>query len=99
MTEIRKHYLYKDSDGVLRWHDHPQAQVTGSAPEEYWSHNLGVNPDQIPELRSHFEKHGLESTEIRADGAVKVRSNGHRNKLLASSGMHDRDACYRQRAK
>ena len=99
MAAIRKHYLYKDSDGVLKWHDHPQAQTAGSAPPEYWSHNIGVNPTQIPELRSHFEKHGLGSTEIRADGAVKVRSNGHRNKLLEASGMHDKDACYRQRAK
>ena len=99
MAEIRKPYLFKDLDGVLRWHDHPQSLVTGSAPAEYWSHNLGVNPEQIPELRSPLAKHGLESTEIRADGAVKVRSNGHRNKLLASSGMHDKDACYRQRAK
>ena len=99
MTEIRKHYLFKDSDGVLRWHDHRKPPEPGSAPPEYWSHNLGVNPDQIPELRAHLTKHGLGETEIRADGAVKVRSNGHRNKLLASSGMHDKDACYRQRAK
>ena len=99
MTEIRKHYLYKDAVGVLKWHDHRKAPEPGSAPAEYWSHNLGVNPDQIPELKSHLTKHGLGETEIRADGAVKIRSNGHRNKLLASSGMHDRDACYRQRAK
>ena len=99
MAAIRRHYLYKDPDGELRWHDHPKPPVTGSAPAEYWSHNLGVNPDQIPELRSHLTKHGLGETEVRADSAVKIRSNGHRNKLLEASGMHEKDACYRQRGK
>ena len=99
MTAIRKHYLYKDSDGELQLHDHPKPPEPGSAPAEYWSHNLGVNPDQIPELRSHLTKHGLGETEIRRDGAVKIRSNGHRNKLLEASGMHDKDACYRQRGR
>lgn len=99
MAEIRKHYLYKDSEGELKWHDHPKPPLPGSAPAEYWSHNLGVNPDQIPELRSHLTKHGLGETEIRRDGAVKIRSNGHRNKLLEASGMHDKDACYRQRGR
>ena len=99
MAEIRKHYLYKGEDGVLRWHSQRNPQGPGSAPPEYWSHNLGVNPNQIPELRSHLEKHGLGGTEIRSDGAVKIRSNGHRNKLLTASGMHDKDACYRQRKK
>ena len=99
MTAIKKHYLYKDASGELTWHDHSQGVKPGSAPAEYWSHNLGVNPNQITELRSHLEKHGLESTEIRGDGAVKIRSNGHRNRLLSASGMHDRDACYRQRTK
>lgn len=99
MASIRKHYLYKDEDGVLRWHAHRKPPQPGSAPAEYWSHNLGVNPNQIPELKLHFEKHGLGETEIRPDGAVKVRGNGHRNKLLEASGMHDKDACYRQRTK
>ena len=99
MSEIRKHYLYKDENGDLTWHDHPQDQEKGSAPPQYWSHNLGVNPNQISDLQTHLGKHGLGSTEIRPDGAVKIRSNGHRNKLLEASGMHDRDACYRQKAR
>jgi hypothetical protein len=48
----------------------------------------GVHPDQAPELREHFEKHGC-PTEVTRNGDPIYRDHQHRKRALACRGLHD----------
>lgn len=59
---------------------------------------LGVLPSQAKEAEAHLNSVGVPTTFTR-EGRCVVRNNGHRNRVMEALGMHDRDACYHQRAK
>ena len=58
----------------------------------------GVIPQQIPEAEAHLNSMGVPTT-FAADGRCILRDNQHRNRVFEALAIHDRDACYRQRAK
>jgi hypothetical protein len=51
----------------------------------------GVHPDQAPELRAHFKKHGV-SVDVPPHGDPIYESAGQRKKALKCRGMHDRNS-------
>lgn len=59
----------------------------------YWSDALGVHPEQIPEARREFEKHGIQA-EFNGEGQVKVEDRSHRARMIRACGMYDRSAGY-----
>lgn len=61
---------------------------------------LGVLHSQIGEAAQHLAEEGV-PTQFTNDGTGRcvVESNEHQNRIMEVLGIHDRDACYRQRAK
>jgi hypothetical protein len=67
----------------------------GNWPQQ--STALGVPSFQEKQFTEFCEKAGC-PTEFK-NGTATVRGNDHRNRLMKLFGMHDKDACYRQRVK
>jgi hypothetical protein len=61
---------------------------------------LGVLHSQIGEAGDHLAECGV-PTQFANDGTGRciVESNQHQNRIMEALGIHDRDACYSQRAK
>lgn len=60
----------------------------------------GVLHSQVDEAETHLNSVGVPTTFTRdGTGRCILRDNQHRNNVLQALGMHDRDACYRQRAR
>ncbi len=69
-----------------------------SDPYPKLSDALGVLGSQASEASRHLHEQGV-PTEFTSDGRCVVESNSHQNRIMEALGMHDRDACYSQRAK
>ena len=99
-----KEYLYKDSDGKLRWHDHQQGQQPKAAGGRYfgakgWSTGLksdaaGIAPQQVTEFNQDAKNAGFTGVSFDSDGTAVFTSRGQRAAYLRHRGLCDKDAGY-----
>jgi len=99
-----KEYLYKDPDGKLRWHDHPQGQQPQAAGGRYfgangWSTGLrsdgaGIPPQQVKQFNEDAKNAGFTGVSFDRDGTACFTSRQQRAGYLKYRGLCDRDAGY-----
>ena len=100
-------FLWKDSDGVNRWHDHKQPAKeypAGVAKDKRcgsngWATGLkslgaGVHFSQVKEFRTDAKQHGFTGVEFSNDGECVFTSRGERARYLKHRGLVDRDGGY-----
>ena len=58
-----------------------------------YSDNLGVNPDQIPEVEAHSVAIGI-PTHFNSEGQAILTSPGHRKRYAEALGFFDRNGGY-----
>jgi hypothetical protein len=101
--ERYRKYLWKDEDGVNRWHDDPKPTTKRAATRGFgangWSTGLesdaaSVHSSQVNEFRVDAQKHGFTGVEFSKDGTAKFMSRQQRTKYLRHRGLCDRDAGY-----
>jgi hypothetical protein len=71
-----------------------RARVGRHAKWPMVSMNAGVNPEQIPELREHWQQHGVVGCDVLPNGDVVWESRAARRKDCESRGLYDRDGGY-----
>lgn len=86
-------FLYRDDDGVLRWHDEPEGRVVLRAQWPMKSDALGVHPSQIAEARELSVKFGV-PTDFTPDGRAILNDPHHRRQYAESQGFYDRNGGY-----
>lgn len=100
-----REYLYKDDDGVNRWHDHPKGYTprknaeTPSFGANGWATGLesvgaSVHSNQVNEFREDAKKAGFTGVDFRNDGMAVFSSRGERRRYLKHRGLRDRDGGY-----
>lgn len=74
------------------------SKMSSVNPWPQFSCALGVGVDQIDSAERAAHDAGVALTYDRKTGDAKIESNQHRNTVLEMLELHDRDACYGQRA-
>ena len=100
-------FLWKDADGVNRWHDHkqPAKEFPAGASQDKrcgssgWATGLkslgaGVHFSQVNEFREDAKQHGFTGVEFSSDGECVFTSRGERARYLKHRGLFDRDGGY-----
>lgn len=54
---------------------------------------VGCHPDQIPEMKAAYARHGV-NVDFTKDGQAILESRGHRRAVMQVAGVHDRDGGY-----
>ena len=99
-----REYLYRDSDGKLRWHDYPQGQKPSAAGGRYFGDNgwstgreseaAGIPPQQVKQFTQDATDAGFTGVSFEPDGTARFTSRKQRAGYLRYRGLCDRDAGY-----
>ena len=97
-------FLWRDPDGVNRWHDHRKPHGgykndSNKCGTNAWSPGLlsdacGVHENQVAEFREDVKAHGFTGVEFTNSGDCVFTSRRERARYLQHRGLHDRDAGY-----
>jgi len=99
-------YLWKDDDGVNRWHDVPVSlrdskKVKGGRyfGANGWSTGLSsesasVHSSQVDDFREDAKTQGFTGVDFDKSGNVRFTSRDQRSRYLKHRGLYDRDAGY-----
>ena len=97
-------FLWKDPDGVNRWHDHRQPRKSfknesSKCGTNAWSTGLvsdacGVHPEQVKEFQRDAQSHGFTGVEFTKGGECVFTSRRERARYLRHRGLHDRSGGY-----
>ena len=100
---MAKEFLWRDSDGVNRWHKHKESDK--DKPDDVrcgasgWSTGLkslgaGVHFSQVNEFREDAKQSGFTGVEFSKSGDCVFTSRGERARYLKHRGLVDRDGGY-----